>query len=266
MATADVAQPAQTAVDSQTEMAAVKTAVRDSVASASKQVKRQLSVKDMFSAATTTSTQTSSGASSSVTVKKARLSTTTAVGTSSTSLRPLQSLPFSLSAFQASLSESERALLRLECETMGKSWLKVLAPEIRKAYFLKLKHFLDTEGVRLGQDVSSCKVFPPRTLTIRDPEREKCGSSCLVCLFSSRRHLLVVPPHTPLSRTRRSHWPGPLPQRRPSPWALLLSAPRRRCPTLAPQHLRRDQERMARLRATQARVRRMRSHPVSRYH
>ena len=37
-------------------------------------------------------------------------------------LPKLNSIPFSLSAFQASLSEEELSLLRLECETLGLSW------------------------------------------------------------------------------------------------------------------------------------------------
>lgn len=34
----------------------------------------------------------------------------------------LNSIPFSLSQFQESLSEDERALLALECTYLGKSW------------------------------------------------------------------------------------------------------------------------------------------------
>lgn len=52
---------------------------------------------------------------------------------------PLNSIPFSLSGYKEDLSEEERRLLALECDTMGKSWLKVLKDEIRKPYFLALK-------------------------------------------------------------------------------------------------------------------------------
>ncbi|KAF8920227.1 uracil-DNA glycosylase-like protein [Mucidula mucida] len=70
--------------------------------------------------------------------------------------------PFSLSAFQDSLSESERALLQLECESMGNSWLKLLKDEIKKPYFVQLKKFLWDEGVRgVSDSLLPPKVYPP---------------------------------------------------------------------------------------------------------
>lgn len=51
----------------------------------------------------------------------------------------LNSIPFSMSAYKGDLSEEELKLLTLECDTMGKSWLKLLKDEIRKPYFLSLK-------------------------------------------------------------------------------------------------------------------------------
>ncbi|KAJ1924243.1 uracil DNA glycosylase [Tieghemiomyces parasiticus] len=48
-----------------------------------------------------------------------------------------------------------RELLRLEYETLDPSWLRVLAKEITKPYFLKLKRFLQEEKAK-GQE-----VFPP---------------------------------------------------------------------------------------------------------
>ncbi|KAI0749486.1 uracil-DNA glycosylase [Daedaleopsis nitida] len=60
----------------------------------------------------------------------------------------LNSIPFSLSEYQKKFSEEEKQLLELECETMGRSWLKVLKDEIRKPYFLELKKFLYDKGVR----------------------------------------------------------------------------------------------------------------------
>ena len=41
-------------------------------------------------------------------------------------LQSLNSVPFSLSAYQADLSDEERDLLALECDTMGKSWCDFL--------------------------------------------------------------------------------------------------------------------------------------------
>ncbi|KII89751.1 hypothetical protein PLICRDRAFT_108541 [Plicaturopsis crispa FD-325 SS-3] len=74
----------------------------------------------------------------------------------------LNSIPFSLSAFQDSLSQEERNLLALECDVMGKVWLKVLKDEIKKPYFLQLKRFLWEEGVRGANDSDiNLKVYPP---------------------------------------------------------------------------------------------------------
>ncbi|KAF8742663.1 hypothetical protein AX14_002895 [Amanita brunnescens Koide BX004] len=77
------------------------------------------------------------------------------------SLTKLNAIPFSLSAFQESLSEEEKQLLALECDTLGKSWLKVLKDEIRKPYFLDLKRFLWKEGVQWPEIPKNLKVFPP---------------------------------------------------------------------------------------------------------
>ncbi|KAI0032528.1 uracil-DNA glycosylase-like protein [Vararia minispora EC-137] len=76
-------------------------------------------------------------------------------------LQPLNSIPYSPSAFTASLTDDQKRLLRLEIETMGKSWLKLLKDEIKKPYFIALKEFLWKEGVR-GPDDSdkALKVYP----------------------------------------------------------------------------------------------------------
>ncbi|KZO96786.1 uracil-DNA glycosylase [Calocera viscosa TUFC12733] len=71
----------------------------------------------------------------------------------------LNSIPFSLNAYKAGLSAEEKEYLALECETMGMSWMKVLKDEIRKPYFLKLKKFLASEGVKGAADKCTT-VFP----------------------------------------------------------------------------------------------------------
>ncbi|KZS92509.1 uracil-DNA glycosylase [Sistotremastrum niveocremeum HHB9708] len=70
------------------------------------------------------------------------------------------SIPFSLSAFRESLTEDQKRLLALECDTIGKSWLKVLTEELKKPYFIQLKEFLWQEGVRDASHLTP-KVFPP---------------------------------------------------------------------------------------------------------
>ncbi|KAJ6631016.1 uracil-DNA glycosylase [Mycena sp. CBHHK59/15] len=75
-------------------------------------------------------------------------------------LQPLNAIPFSLSAFVDALPEDARALLALECDVMGKSWLKVLKDELTKPYFLALKKFLYAEGVRGAHDAPPARIYP----------------------------------------------------------------------------------------------------------
>ncbi|KAI0249155.1 uracil-DNA glycosylase-like protein [Lactifluus subvellereus] len=81
-------------------------------------------------------------------------------------LQSLNSIPFSSSEYVASLTEDQKRLLKLECETMGKSWLKVLKDEIKKPYFVSLKEFLWKEGVHGPDDsANDLKIFPaPRNI------------------------------------------------------------------------------------------------------
>ncbi|KIP08062.1 hypothetical protein PHLGIDRAFT_29787 [Phlebiopsis gigantea 11061_1 CR5-6] len=75
--------------------------------------------------------------------------------------RTLNAIPFSLAEYVASLSDDEKRLLALECDTMGKSWLKTLRDEIRKPYFINLKEFLWKEGVKGPDEVpKTLKIYP----------------------------------------------------------------------------------------------------------
>ncbi|KAH8100918.1 uracil-DNA glycosylase-like protein [Cristinia sonorae] len=124
--------------------------------------KRQRTLVDMLTPAPAGQTSKKlkldkGGASSSTTNGATTTSVTSAVSSSSA----LNSIPFSLSAYQETLSERERELLSLECETMGKSWLKVLKDEVRKPYFIKLKEFLWNQGVKGATDsAASLKIYP----------------------------------------------------------------------------------------------------------
>jgi uracil-DNA glycosylase len=85
--------------------------------------KRQRTLADMFSAKidnkvmTASSTSKSSGNSISSLKRSASFAQPATPG-----LVKLNSIPFSLSAYQKSLSEQEKKLLKLECEVMGKVW------------------------------------------------------------------------------------------------------------------------------------------------
>ncbi|RDB26085.1 Uracil-DNA glycosylase [Hypsizygus marmoreus] len=134
-------------------------------------VKRQRTLLDMY---TGSQGKTTTGMNGSA--KKIKLTASGSASNSSSStmmsrpmvlgLQRLNSIPFSLKSYQESLTPEQRELLRLECEVMGKSWLKVLKDEIRKPYFIALKKFLWKEGVR-GPDDSpaTLKVYPaPRNI------------------------------------------------------------------------------------------------------
>ncbi|KAF8134990.1 uracil-DNA glycosylase-like protein [Boletus edulis] len=126
--------------------------------SASNPLKRQRTLVDMF----TVPKNSQSEKTGQPEAKKAKLSSsspsaakTKAAGSSG--LQRLNFIPFSLNDFTESIPENQRHLLELECECMGKSWLKVLKDDIKKPYFISLKKFLWEEG-RL-------KVYPsPRNI------------------------------------------------------------------------------------------------------
>ncbi|OJA16461.1 hypothetical protein AZE42_04677 [Rhizopogon vesiculosus] len=121
-------------------------------------VKRQRTLMDMLA-------EPPSGKTAEPAAKKLRL---TASSTSSGSakiaavgVQRLNAIPFSLSQYIESIPEDHRQLLKLECESMGKSWLKLLKEEIKKPYFISLKKFLWEEGVHGPDDsAKSLKVYP----------------------------------------------------------------------------------------------------------
>ena len=81
-------------------------------------VKRQRNIMDMFSGTSP------SDAPAAKKRKEAAATSAPAVSTASalTSQPSLNSIPFSLSDFESAMSDEERKLLALECETLGKSW------------------------------------------------------------------------------------------------------------------------------------------------
>lgn len=77
-------------------------------------------------------------------------------------IQPLNSIPFSVSAYLDALNDEQKQLLKLEIECMNKTWLKVLKDEIKKPYFTTLKRLLWEEGVHGADDSPRpLKVFPP---------------------------------------------------------------------------------------------------------
>jgi hypothetical protein len=93
-------------------------------------VKRQRTLMDMFSSSNTSATSAepsskkprtggSSAGPSGATGTSAKSSV---AATTDSSLQPLNSIPYSPSAFVASLSDDQKRLLQLEVDTMGKSW------------------------------------------------------------------------------------------------------------------------------------------------
>ncbi|KAH9928692.1 uracil-DNA glycosylase-like protein [Fomitopsis serialis] len=131
-------------------------AVAEQKTSSSTAVKRQRTLVDMFSGGA------SANAPAAKKIKVTRTASSIASTASTLSSQPsLNSIPFSMSEFQAALSDEERKLLALECETLGKSWFKMLKDEIRKPYFLKLKQFLYDAGVHGAKDSApNLKIYP----------------------------------------------------------------------------------------------------------
>lgn len=90
--------------------------------------KRQRTLMDMFSVAPKDGAGPASKklkASPSLSSVSGSLVPGSSKGTSSSTkigFVPLNSIPFSLSAYLESLTEDQRRLLQLECETLGKSW------------------------------------------------------------------------------------------------------------------------------------------------
>ena len=90
-----------------------------------KAVKRQRTLKETFfglqgksKTSPLKSLKPSGGSTSSV----ASDSSSTLPKVSASGLVTLNSIPFSMTAYQETLSDDEKRLLQLECEVMGKSW------------------------------------------------------------------------------------------------------------------------------------------------
>ena len=109
-----------------------KTKVTPSTASNTSNGKRQRTLVDMFGSTSSKGSETPSkrpkvatGAASNSRDKPSAASATGAqllAGGSSSGQQALNSIPFSLSEYTTSLTEDQKRLLNLECETMGKSW------------------------------------------------------------------------------------------------------------------------------------------------
>jgi uracil-DNA glycosylase len=90
-------------------------------------VKRQRTLVDMFgSSQEDTSSSKKPRLSASKSGSSVSSTKTSNIGSTSNlkgfGLQRLNSIPFSITSFQESLSEEQKKLLRLECEVMGKSW------------------------------------------------------------------------------------------------------------------------------------------------
>ncbi|TFK49897.1 uracil-DNA glycosylase [Heliocybe sulcata] len=155
-------------VDGTAVKAAVTVTAKDIDAAPTKAapVKRQRTLMDMFdtSAASKKPKLTASGSSSSLVADSSVKVTAKAAVVKVGGLQTLNSIPFSKASYVQTFSEEQRKLLKLECDAMGMSWLKLLKDEIKKPYFSRLKTFLWEEGVT-DADSKNHKVFPsPRNI------------------------------------------------------------------------------------------------------
>jgi uracil-DNA glycosylase len=86
---------------------------------------------------------------------KSTTSSTSSTNPSKGAADAAPAVKFDKEKWVAGLSEEQRALLKLEIETLHESWLSVLKDEITSKSFLDLKKFLKTEA-EAGK-----KIFPP---------------------------------------------------------------------------------------------------------
>ncbi|KAJ3770811.1 uracil-DNA glycosylase-like protein [Lentinula raphanica] len=164
----DLAPSGRSNADSKTEVVSSTQSSQSLQANASKTtvtaLKRQRTLVDMFSTSSSQPTKKlkASASSSSLDSNPSPSRTKATVF----GVQKLNSIPFSMKAFQESLNEEQARLLRLECDVMGKSWLKVLKDEIKQPYFIALKRFLWNEGVREPEYIPHpLKVYPsPRDI------------------------------------------------------------------------------------------------------
>ncbi|KAH0833258.1 uracil-DNA glycosylase-like protein [Lanmaoa asiatica] len=165
---ADVETAASSTRDASTTPSTSQDKPNASASPTANPLKRQRTLMDMFAAPKSTQSEKTGQPEA----KKTKLDTLNSPSAGATKmkiagssgLQRLNFIPFSLSEFKESIPENQRHLLSLECDCMGKSWLKVLKDEIKKPYFISLKKFLWEEGVR-DDDVKGLKVYPtPRNI------------------------------------------------------------------------------------------------------
>ena len=184
--------------------------------------------------------------------KKTRLSASASSApkknANSLGLPKLNSIPFSLSKFQDSLSEEQRRLLQLECEVMGKSWsvanpffphyiligcrLKLLKTEVIRfcawiLSFLELNLTAHQTVLHKSQKVPVGRRCPGRRGHPQIRQSLSCSYVAGLVFFVqslpqsilsiSQKHLLVVE-HTSRQGQSRHCWPRSLSRCRPSAW------------------------------------------------
>ncbi|KAF8199643.1 uracil-DNA glycosylase-like protein [Pholiota molesta] len=115
--------------------------------------KRQRTLADMFSGKIDNKVMTASSTSKSSGNSISSLKRSASFAQPATPVSSINSIPFSLSAYQKSLSEQEKKLLSWNAKSWG-----------RKPYFLSLKEFLWKEGYQGVDDTSpTVQVYsPPR--------------------------------------------------------------------------------------------------------
>lgn len=128
--------------------------------------------------------------------------------TSSKTTTAIDATNFSRSIYQSSLSTipkgsstlSEFELLELESSEFGldESWLLLLKDELKKNYFIKLKEFLWSEGMRGPMNSLKGKVYPEGTWSHIDARSTQLKYHSIqleltFLLYSSSRRLCLVP-------------------------------------------------------------------------
>ncbi|KAM0749935.1 uracil-DNA glycosylase [Meredithblackwellia eburnea MCA 4105] len=114
---------------------------------------------------TTQTTLSFTSVTSSISIPSAHASTSVQVASSTvtgstSSTNAFSGAPLSTTT-KSGHQASEKDLLQLEVDSIDPSWFNLLQQEMRKSYFLDLKSFLWSEGLRGVADSKKAKVFPP---------------------------------------------------------------------------------------------------------
>lgn len=123
----EIKTSSQTTASTSSGTPSTKAASTSATSTAANGKKRQMNLTDMFTVTPGTKRQrTISTGSASSNSSSTSNSIPSGPPRLVNGLRPFNMIPFNLEVYKASLSEEDAKFLSLECETMGRTWVRVL--------------------------------------------------------------------------------------------------------------------------------------------